>query len=168
MSFDALTRGGYGQWQAARQLNQTASELAFHRNRVARGIKAADARPTRGRLSNGARGSTEKTAQQLSSAKQSSPILRRLTYTKRLPANHPNTSLFLELMRVQLLPSTFDSQGHATLEQRLTCFLIDESVAVDAGSIALALTTEQRQKVRDIIVTHPHMDHIASLPNFYR
>jgi ribonuclease BN (tRNA processing enzyme) len=69
-------------------------------------------------------------------------------------------------MRVQLLPSTFDSHGQATLEQRLTCFLIDESVAVDAGSIALALTTEQRQKVRDIIVTHPHMDHIASLPIF--
>ena len=47
-----------------------------------------------------------------------------------------------------------------------TCFLIDECVAVDAGSIALALNTEQRQKVRDIIVTHPHMDHIASLPIF--
>src|SRR6185295_9935027 len=43
MSFDALTRGGFGQWQTARQLNQTASELAFHRNRVARGIQAADA-----------------------------------------------------------------------------------------------------------------------------
>jgi cAMP phosphodiesterase len=69
-------------------------------------------------------------------------------------------------MRVQLLPSTFDSQGRATSEQRLTCFLIDECVAVDAGSIALALTTEQRQNVRDIIVTHPHMDHIASLPIF--
>ena len=51
-------------------------------------------------------------------------------------------------------------------EQRLTCFLIDESVAVDAGSIALALNAEQREKVRDIIVTHPHMDHIASLPIF--
>ena len=69
-------------------------------------------------------------------------------------------------MKVQLLPSSFDSQGHATSEQRLTCFLIDECVAVDAGSIALALTTEQRGKVRDIIVTHPHMDHIASLPIF--
>jgi cAMP phosphodiesterase len=44
--------------------------------------------------------------------------------------------------------------------------LIDDSVAVDAGSIALALTAEQRQSVRDIIVTHPHMDHIASLPIF--
>ena len=69
-------------------------------------------------------------------------------------------------MRVQLLPSTFDSQGHATSEQRLTCFLIDECVAVDAGSLALALSTEQRAQVRDIIITHPHMDHIASLPIF--
>jgi cAMP phosphodiesterase len=69
-------------------------------------------------------------------------------------------------MRIQLLPSTFDSNGHATPEQRLTCFLIDECVAVDAGSLALALSGEQRQNVRDIIVTHPHMDHIASLPIF--
>lgn len=69
-------------------------------------------------------------------------------------------------MRVQLLPSTFDSQGQATSEQRLTCFLIDERVAVDAGSLALGLNPEQRASVRDIIVTHPHMDHIASLPIF--
>jgi len=67
-------------------------------------------------------------------------------------------------VRIQLLPSTFDAQGHATLEQRLTCFLIDDCVAVDAGSIAIALTGEQRTKVRDDIITHPHMDHIASLP----
>jgi len=54
----------------------------------------------------------------------------------------------------------------ATLEQRLTCFVIDDRVAVDAGSIAIALNGEQRNAVRDIIVTHPHMDHIASLPIF--
>jgi len=69
-------------------------------------------------------------------------------------------------VRIQLLPSTFDAQGVATLEQRLTCFLIDDCVAVDAGSIAIALTNEQRSKVKDIIVTHPHMDHVASLPIF--
>ena len=69
-------------------------------------------------------------------------------------------------MRVQLLPSTFDGQGQATLEQRLTCYLIDDCVAVDAGSLAIATTADQRHKVRDIIITHPHMDHIASLPIF--
>lgn len=69
-------------------------------------------------------------------------------------------------MRIQLLPSTFDGHGRATLDQRLTSFLIDDCVAIDAGSIAIALTSDQRDKVRDIIVTHPHMDHIASLPIF--
>ena len=48
----------------------------------------------------------------------------------------------------------------------MTCFLIDDCVAVDAGSIAIALTNEQRANVKDIIVTHPHLDHIASLPIF--
>jgi ribonuclease BN (tRNA processing enzyme) len=69
-------------------------------------------------------------------------------------------------VKIQLLPSTFDGAGRATPEQRLTCFLIDDRVTVDAGSIALALTDEQRESVRDIIVTHPHMDHIASMPIF--
>lgn len=69
-------------------------------------------------------------------------------------------------MRIQLLPSTFDADGHANLEQRLTCFLVDSRVAIDAGSIAIALSEQERTDVRDIIVTHPHMDHIASLPIF--
>ena len=69
-------------------------------------------------------------------------------------------------MKIQLLPSTFDGDGHATLDQRLTCYLIDDCVTLDAGSIAIALTAEQRARVQDIIVTHVHMDHIASLPIF--
>src|SRR5712692_3403552 len=69
-------------------------------------------------------------------------------------------------MKIELLPSSFDEQGCATLEQRLTCFLIDDRVAIDAGSIALSLNETQRQAVRDIILTHGHMDHIASLPIF--
>ncbi len=69
-------------------------------------------------------------------------------------------------MKIQLLPSTFDDAGNASLEQRLTCYVIDDRVAVDAGSIALSVSEAQRQSVRDIIVTHPHMDHIATLPIF--
>ncbi|MDT7543375.1 MAG: hypothetical protein QOE33_3279 [Acidobacteriota bacterium] len=67
-------------------------------------------------------------------------------------------------MRIQLLPSTFDAQGGPRPEQRLTCYVIDDRVAVDAGSIALALTDAQHDSVRDVIVTHPHMDHVATLP----
>jgi cAMP phosphodiesterase len=67
-------------------------------------------------------------------------------------------------VKIQLLPSTLNGAGPATPDQRLTCYVIDDRVAVDAGSIALSLTPEQRNSVRDIIVTHPHMDHIATLP----
>jgi len=69
-------------------------------------------------------------------------------------------------VKLQLLPSSFDSAGCASPEQRLTCFLIDDKVAIDAGSIAIGANAYQRSQVRDIIVTHPHMDHIASLPIF--
>lgn len=41
-SYNAFSRGGLSHWHARRQLNQTASELAFHRSRLARGISAAD------------------------------------------------------------------------------------------------------------------------------
>lgn len=41
-SFEALTKGGVAAWRARKQLNGLASELAFHRSRVARGITASD------------------------------------------------------------------------------------------------------------------------------
>jgi len=67
-------------------------------------------------------------------------------------------------VKIQLLPSTIDAEGRATPEQRLSCFVIDDRVALDAGSIAISLSDAGRATVRDIIVTHPHMDHIATLP----
>ena len=39
-SFNAFSRGGLGHWRACRQFNQIASELAFHRSRISRGIGA--------------------------------------------------------------------------------------------------------------------------------
>ena len=41
-AYNAFSRGGFGHWQACRRLNQMASELAFHRSRVGRGINAQD------------------------------------------------------------------------------------------------------------------------------
>jgi hypothetical protein len=40
-SFRALARGGFGKWRARMDYNQAASELAFHRSRVARGIRSS-------------------------------------------------------------------------------------------------------------------------------
>ncbi len=69
-------------------------------------------------------------------------------------------------MRVQLLPSTFDEKGCASPRQHLACFVIDDCVAIDAGSLAMAAAGKQKELIRDIILTHAHLDHIAGLPLF--
>ena len=69
-------------------------------------------------------------------------------------------------MRLQLLPSTFEDDGAASARQHLTCFVIDDRVAFDAGSLAMASTRIQKEQIRDIVLSHAHLDHIAGLPLF--
>ena len=68
-------------------------------------------------------------------------------------------------VKFQLLPSSFDG-AVASPRQHLTCVVIDDLVAIDAGSLAMAATPVQQQRIRDIVVTHAHLDHIAGLPLF--
>ena len=69
-------------------------------------------------------------------------------------------------MKLQLLPSTFEENGAASPRQHLTCFVIDDRVAFDAGSLAMASNSSQKQQIRDIVLSHAHLDHIAGLPLF--
>ena len=69
-------------------------------------------------------------------------------------------------MKLQLLPSTFEENGAASPGQHLTCFVIDDAVAFDAGSLAMASSCRQKQNIRDIVISHAHLDHIAGLPLF--
>jgi len=69
-------------------------------------------------------------------------------------------------LKLRLLPSSFDENGVYSAGQHLTSFLIDDRVALDAGSLAMAASEADRRSVRDIILTHAHLDHIAGLPLF--
>jgi ribonuclease BN (tRNA processing enzyme) len=66
-------------------------------------------------------------------------------------------------MRVRLLPSNLSDPARL---QPLTTFLLDGTVAIDGGSLGYALSTEEQLRVREIVITHSHNDHIASLPIF--
>jgi ribonuclease BN (tRNA processing enzyme) len=54
--------------------------------------------------------------------------------------------------------------GGSTPRHRQTSFLINGMIALDAGALTEALTLEEQSRVRAIVVTHSHMDHVASLP----
>lgn len=65
-----------------------------------------------------------------------------------------------------MLPSTIDQNGKASARQHLLSIVIDDRVAVDAGSLAFSCTEVHRAQIRDVILTHTHLDHIAGLPLF--
>src|SRR5262245_52619891 len=67
-------------------------------------------------------------------------------------------------MKFQLLPSTFDETGRASARQHLACFVVDDLFAFDAGSLAMATSAEQKKQIRDVVISHAHLDHIAGLP----
>jgi cAMP phosphodiesterase len=69
-------------------------------------------------------------------------------------------------MKLRLLPSTFESDGSASSRQHFSCFVVDGCVAIDAGSLANGVTPDERETIRDVVLTHAHLDHIAGLPLF--
>jgi len=44
--------------------------------------------------------------------------------------------------------------------------IVDGCVAIDAGTLANAVTIEEREQIRDVVLTHAHLDHVAGLPLF--
>jgi ribonuclease BN (tRNA processing enzyme) len=62
-------------------------------------------------------------------------------------------------MKIRLVPSTFDGQ-----QQLLTSYLVNDTLAVDAGALAVGLSHAEQLRLRSIIITHTHLDHVASLP----
>jgi cAMP phosphodiesterase len=48
----------------------------------------------------------------------------------------------------------------------LTTYLVNDSVAIDAGCLGFLGDLDQQQRVRHVFISHTHIDHLASLPIF--
>ncbi|MCW5828983.1 MAG: 3',5'-cyclic-nucleotide phosphodiesterase [Deltaproteobacteria bacterium] len=53
--------------------------------------------------------------------------------------------------------------GGETPETSLTGFVIDDTLALDAGSLCKALTLEEQCALDNVLITHTHLDHIKDL-----
>ena len=49
-------------------------------------------------------------------------------------------------------------------DTRHTCFLIDQVLGLDAGSLASALSVPEQARVKTVLLTHQHYDHIQDIP----
>ena len=56
------------------------------------------------------------------------------------------------------------SFGGSSPTCRMTSFLINDELALDAGSITQALPLDAQRRIRQIVLTHSHLDHTASIP----
>jgi cAMP phosphodiesterase len=46
---------------------------------------------------------------------------------------------------------------------QLSCYLVDDSLLLDAGSVTSVLGLRQQQKIKNILITHIHLDHVLAL-----
>lgn len=65
-------------------------------------------------------------------------------------------------MKIRFL-GTHNSESKNT---KLASFLIDDILAVDAGSLASELTFQEQEKIKAILISHGHYDHIKGIPAF--
>lgn len=63
-------------------------------------------------------------------------------------------------MRVRVLgASGSDLPGH-----HLTSFLLNDNILFDAGGVTNSLRIEEQLKIKEVFITHAHLDHIRDIP----
>src|SRR5262245_63379244 len=67
-------------------------------------------------------------------------------------------------VQVTLLPSATSPRQRR--RQFATSYLVNDSVAIDAGCLGFHGTPTEQARIRHVFLTHTHIDHIATLPIF--
>jgi ribonuclease BN (tRNA processing enzyme) len=66
-------------------------------------------------------------------------------------------------MKVRILGSAV---GVTPAPQYVSSYVVNDSIAIDAGALGINGAPEQQARIRHIFLTHGHLDHIATLPVF--
>ena len=66
-------------------------------------------------------------------------------------------------MKVQCVPSSVGASNNHPI---LATYLINDVVAIDAGSLGLMSPLSAQRQVKHVFLSHSHLDHVATLPVF--
>jgi len=66
-------------------------------------------------------------------------------------------------MRIKIFGSSIEDSAR---RQYVTSYLINGTVAIDAGCLGFSGTPQEQEKIKHVFLTHSHSDHTASLPIF--
>jgi ribonuclease BN (tRNA processing enzyme) len=64
-------------------------------------------------------------------------------------------------MKIRIL----GAHNRESAESRMVSFLVDDILAVDAGSLATSLSLNDQQRLKAILLTHSHYDHSKDIPS---
>jgi ribonuclease BN (tRNA processing enzyme) len=68
-------------------------------------------------------------------------------------------------VKITLVPSAVSAEANEPLGY-LTSFIINDTVAIDAGCLGFYQTAQDQARIKHLFITHTHIDHVASLPIF--
>ena len=67
-------------------------------------------------------------------------------------------------MKITLVPSSV--LGSTEQHQFLSSAVVNDVIAIDGGSIGLYRSAQEQARIRYVLLSHTHMDHLATLPIF--
>jgi ribonuclease BN (tRNA processing enzyme) len=68
-------------------------------------------------------------------------------------------------VKITLTPSAWSADG-VSPHQYATSYVINDTVAIDAGAIGFWRGPAEQARIRHVFLSHTHIDHLASLPIF--
>jgi cAMP phosphodiesterase len=66
-------------------------------------------------------------------------------------------------VKIELVGSSI---GAGSTFQNMTTYIINDSVAIDAGSLGLVAPLSRQLAIQHVLLSHSHLDHVATLPIF--
>jgi cAMP phosphodiesterase len=73
--------------------------------------------------------------------------------------SRPNSGVSQQSMKLHVLGCS----GGQVPGKKLSCFLLDDSLLIDAGSVTAALNLKAQENIKHVLITHVHLDHVVAL-----